>query len=106
MNTSTQAAQDTEQQPTFNPDFSHRLDVDYTAICTRQLCETVDLMVMRSKAVLSIITDLHQEAHINQLNTESISWALKSVMLELDDICSVVEIHHDAVSHKATVGAE
>ncbi|WP_262967169.1 hypothetical protein [Methylobacter psychrophilus] len=106
MSASTQATQDTEQKPTFNPDFSHRLDMDYNAICTSQLCDTIDLMVMRSKAVLSIISDLHQEAHINKINTESISWALKSVMLELDDICAVVEIHHDAVNHKATVGAE
>jgi hypothetical protein len=100
MNASTKAAQDTEQKPAFNPDFSHRLDAEYSAICTNQLCETVDLMVTRSKGVLSIISSLHQEAHINQINPNHIHWALQSVMLELDDIRALVEIHHDAVSHK------
>ncbi len=99
MKTQSNSAQNSEQQPTFKPDFNHRLGLDYDAACTNQLCENVDLMITRSKGVLSIISALHLEAHICQINPEEIQWALRSVMLELDDIYAFVAAHDDAVSH-------
>lgn len=111
MNNTNQTAQ-AEQQPTFNPDFSHRLhcsnhaNLKYDATCTDQLRETIDVMVMRSKGVLSMVSMLHLESHISQIDPEEVFWALKSVVMGLNDIYAVVEAHDAAVSHKATVGAE
>ncbi len=92
------SAQNSEQQKSFKPDFSHRLVPDYDAACANQLREAVDLLVTRSKSVLSTISALHLEAHICQINPEEIQWALRSVMLELDDIYAFVTAHDEAVS--------
>ena len=79
------------------PDFSHRVKDYFNVACTGDLLEEVDTMVLRSKGILSVIADLHIEAHINQINPQQVYWAINSVMRELDDVLEVIEAHHSAV---------
>ncbi len=92
-------AQTKTDKPTLKttPDFSHRVEDYYDVNCVGQLYDAIDVMVLRSKAILSIIGDLHIETHINQINPQNIHWGLDSVKRELDDILAVVEAHHDAL---------
>lgn len=92
------STQDTSKQvkSEFNPVFSHRLDPEYDVNCTGHLLEAADLMILRSKSILSIIASLHTETHTNEINPQHIHWAINSVIRELDDIYAVIEAYYDA----------
>jgi hypothetical protein len=52
------------------PDFSHRLACDYEPNCPDALVHDVETMLMRSKGMLNILSDLHLETHLNQINSD------------------------------------
>jgi hypothetical protein len=82
------------------PDFTHRLACDYEPDCPDALAHDVETMLMRSKGMLNVLSDLHLETHISQINNENISWALMSVIRELDDVFALVSAYRDAIANK------
>ena len=80
------------------PDFTHRLACDYEPDCADALAHDVEAMLMRSKGMLNVLSDLHQETHLNQMNGDNISWALMSVIRELDDVFALVSTYRDAIA--------
>ena len=82
------------------PDFSHRLACDYAPNCPDALVHDVETMLMRSKGMLNLLSDLHLETHLNQINSDNVSWALMSVIRELDDVFSLVSTYRDAIANQ------
>ena len=70
-------------KPQTTPDFSHRVKDYFNVACTGDLLDEVDTMVLRSKGILSVIADLHIEAHINQINPQQVYWAINSECVSL-----------------------
>ena len=95
------AASTAEQAPQkVMPDFSHRLVEGYNPACPDYLIHEVETILERSKGMLSLISDLHLETHINQINSDNVRWALKSVINELNDVFALVATYHDALSNQ------
>ena len=86
--------------PKVMPDFSHRLACDYEPNCPDALVHDVETMLMRSKGMLNILSDLHLETHLNQMNGDNVSWALMSVIRELDDVFALVSTYRDAIANQ------
>ena len=82
------------------PDFSHRLACDYEPNCPDALVNDVESMLMRSKGVLNLLSDLHLETHLNQINGDNVQRALMSVIRELDDVFALVATYHDAIANQ------
>ena len=76
--------------PKLTPDFSHRVIEGYNSACPDNMIFEVETMLMRSKGMLSILSDLHLETHLNQINSDNVSRALMSVVRELDDVYALV----------------
>ena len=92
----------TEQQitPKVMPDFCHRLPENYDPACPDYLIHEVETILERSKGMLSLISDLHFETHINQISSDNVSLALKSVINELNDVFALVATYHDAIANQ------
>ena len=86
--------------PKIMPDFSHRLACDYEPNCPDALVHDVETMLMRSKGMLNLLSDLHLDTHLNQINSDNVSWALMSVIRELDDVFSLVSTYRDAIANQ------
>jgi hypothetical protein len=84
------------------PDFSHRLACDYEPNCPNALAHDVETMLMRSKGMLNILSDLHLETHLNQINPDNVSWAIQSVINELNDVFELVSKYRDSVTNTET----
>ena len=96
MNTSqTNSAYTTGNTQPTTPDFSHRLIQNFDITDAGHLLEQVDLITIRSKSLLDLISTVHHEAHINQINPVQIYAAIACVKNELDDVYAVVEAFHD-----------
>ena len=82
------------------PDFSHRLACDYEPNCPDALVNDVESMLMRSKGMLSLVIDIHNEGRVNEVNPENVQWALMSVIRELDDVYALVSTYRDAIANQ------
>ena len=85
---------------TVTPDFSHRLACDYESDCPDALAFDVETMLMRSKGMLSLVIDIHNEGRVNEINPENVQWALMSVIRELDDVFALVSTYRDAIANQ------
>jgi hypothetical protein len=96
MNTSqTNSAYSTGNTQQTTPDFSHRLIQNFDITDAGHLLDQIDVITIRSKSLLDLISSLHHEAHINQINPLHIFAAISCVKNELDDVYAVVEAFHD-----------
>ena len=86
--------------PKLTPDFSHRVIEGYNSACPDNMIFEVETMLMRSKGMLSILSDLHLETHLNQINSDNVSRALMSVVRELDDVYALVSTYRDAIANQ------
>ena len=86
--------------PKLTPDFSHRVIEGYNSACPDNMIFEVETMLMRSKGMLNILSDLHLETHLNQINSDNVSWALMSVIRELDDVFALVSTYRDAIANQ------
>jgi len=84
------------------PNFIHRLACDYEPNCPDALVNDVETMLMRSKGVLNILSDLHLETHLNQINSDNVCWAIQSVINELNDVFELVSKYRDSVTNTET----
>ena len=73
---------------------------DYAPNCPDALVHDVETMLMRSKGMLNLLSDLHLETHLNQINSDNVSWALTSVIRELDDVFALVSTYRDAIANQ------
>ena len=98
----TNAAAPTAEQPTpkLTPDFSHRVIEGYNSACPDSMMFEVETMLMRSNGMLNLLSDLHLETHLNQINSDNVSWALTSVIRELDDVFALVSTYRDAIANQ------
>jgi len=95
------AASTAEQAPQkVMPCFCHRLPENYDPACPDYLIHEVETILERSKGMLSLISDLHLETHINQISSDNVSLALKSVINELNDVFALVATYHDAIANQ------
>jgi hypothetical protein len=85
---------------TAKPDFSHRVVEGYNPACADNMIFEVETMLMRSKGMLNILSDLHLETHLNHINSDNVSWALMSVIRELDDVYALVSTYRDAIANQ------
>jgi len=81
--------QDEQKTKLPKADFSHRQEQTHS----ETLPCAVEIMFVRAKSILSLISDLHIEAHINQIDGEQIHWAIDTVKRELDDIGAVINAY-------------
>ena len=88
--------------PKLTIDLSHRVIEGYNPACPENMILEVETMLMRSKAVLNILSDLHLETHLNHINSDNVSWALMSVVRELDDVYALVSTYRDAIANQKT----
>jgi len=86
--------------PKLTIDFSHRVIEGYSPACANNLMFEVETMLMRSKGLLNVLTDLHLETHLNQINSDNVAWALGSVIRELDDVFALVSTYRDAIANQ------
>jgi len=86
--------------PKAMPNFSHRVVEGYNPACPDNMILEVETMLMRSKGMLNILSDLHLETHLNQINSDNVSWALMSVIRELDDVYALVSTYRDAIANQ------
>jgi hypothetical protein len=101
--TTNSAALTAEQTtPKLTIGFSHRVIEGYNPACADSMILEVETMLMRSKGVLNILSDLHLETHLNQINSDSVSWTLMSVIRELDDVYALVSTYRDAIANQKT----
>ena len=77
------------------PDFSHRLIQNFDITDAAHLLDQIDVMTSRSKSLLDLISNLHLETHVNQINPLQIYAAICCIKNELDDVYAVVEAFHD-----------
>jgi hypothetical protein len=96
MNTSqTNSAYSTGNTQQTTPNFSHRLPEGFDITNTAHLLDQIEVMTIRSKSLLDLISSLHLEAHVTQINPLQIYAAISCVKNELDDVFAVVEAFHD-----------
>ena len=86
--------------PKLTTDFSHRVIEGYNSACPDNMIFEVETMLMRSKGMLNLLSDLHLETHLNQINGDNVRWALMSVIRELDDVFALVATYHDAIANQ------
>ena len=86
--------------PKLTPDFSHRVIEGYNSACPDNMIFEVETMLMRSKGMLNLLSDLHLEIHLNQINGDNVRWALMSVIRELNDVFALVATYHDAIANQ------
>ena len=86
--------------PKAMPSFPHRVVEGYNPACVSSMMLEVETMLMRSKGMLNILSDLHLETHLNHINSDNVSWALMSVVRELDDVYALVSTYRDAIAHQ------
>jgi hypothetical protein len=82
------------------PDFSHRLACDYESDCPDALVRDVEIMLSRSKGMLSLVIDIHDGSRVNEISPENVQWALMSVIRELDDVFALVSTYRDAIANQ------
>ena len=100
MSINTAALTADQTTPKAMPDFSHRLVAGYNPACADSMILGVETMLMRSKGMLNILSDLHMETRPTQINSENVAWALGSVIRELDDVFALVATYHDAIANQ------
>ena len=86
--------------PKVMPDFSHRVVEGYNPACADSMMLEVETMLERSKGLLKVLSDLHLETRLTQINSENVAWALGSVIRELDDVFALVATYHDAIENQ------
>ena len=87
--------------PKVMPDFSHRLVAGYNPACADSMILEVETMLERSKGLLKVLSDLHMETRLSQINSEGVIWALNSVSRELNDVFALVSTYRDAINQQA-----
>lgn|GEM_PF-1219564 len=103
MITTNSAALTAEQTtPKLTIDFSHRVIEDYNPACADSMILEVETMILRSKGMLNILSDLHLETHLNKINSDNVSWAIKSVINKLNDVFELVSKYRDSVTNTET----
>ena len=75
--------------------FNHRLDfMNYDLGHASFVSDATAPMMLRAKNIIKLISDIHQEAHINQIDPEQIYWVINSVVRELEDIEAIIDLDY------------
>jgi len=97
MNTSqTNSAYTTGNTQQTIPNLSHRFISDFDVTNAGHVLEQIDLLTSRATSLLDMVSSLHLEAHLSQINPDHIYGTNQCVKLLLDDIFSIVEAHYDS----------
>jgi len=97
MNTSqTNSAYTTGNTQQTIPNLPHRFISDFDVTNAGHVLEQVDLLTSRATSLLDMVSSLHLEAHLSQVNPDHIFSTNQCVKLLLDDIFSIVEAHYDS----------
>ena len=83
-------------QPSHIPNLPNRFISDFDVTNAGHVLEQIDLLTSRATSLLDMVSSLHLESHVNQINPDHIYGTNQCVKPLLDDIFSIVEAHYDS----------